>query len=191
MLKNICVFCGASEGNHPDYQNIAIKLGETIAKQGRRLIYGGGNRGLMGIIANAVLKNGGEVFGVIPEQLVHAETAHHGITRLEIVDNMHTRKARMAELADAFIAPPGGTGTLEEIYEVWTAIQIGYHKKPVSFLNIHGFYDHMLLFLNHAAHEGFIRKPFLETLLVETDPIALLNTLDQHKMENVERWIKT
>lgn len=190
MLKNICVYCGASEGKHPLYKETAVMLGQLIATQGRRLIYGGGNRGLMGIIANATLQHGGEVFGVIPEKLVKAETAHTGLTQLDIVNDMQSRKSRMSELADAFIALPGGTGTLEEFYEVWTAIQVGYHKKPVALLNVNGFYNKMLAFLHHASEQEFIRETFLKTLLVSDDPKSLLTQMDHHKMKDVERWIK-
>ncbi|PVZ84776.1 TIGR00730 family Rossman fold protein [Serratia sp. S1B] len=128
MRNNICVFCGASEGNHPAYVENAQKLGHIIATQGRRLIYGGGKKGLMGVVADAVLNAGGEVVGIIPQRLVEAETAHRGLSELEIVPDMHTRKARMAELADGFIALPGGIGTLEELFEIWTWGQIGYHN---------------------------------------------------------------
>src|SRR5699024_9155810 len=154
MRKNICVYCGASEGILPIYAEQARYLGQLIAQQGRRLIYGGGNRGLMGIIANAVLEHGGEVYGIIPHKLVIAETAHTGITTLDIVNDMPTRKARMMELADAFIAMPGGTGTLEELFEAWTATQIGYHAKPLSLFNIEHFYDPLLQYLAHSAQHG-------------------------------------
>ncbi|RKS87814.1 hypothetical protein DES39_1059 [Orbus hercynius] len=190
MKKNICIFCGASQGNNPDYQLYAQKLGQHIAEQGRRLIYGGGNKGLMGTIANAVLEHGGEVIGVIPERLVQAETAHHGITQLEIVSDMHTRKARMTELADAFIAMPGGSGTLEEIFEVWTGAQIGYHEKPVALYNINHFWQSMQVFLQHAVNEGFIRESFYQTLIVSNDPASVLHSIDTYIPKDLDRWIK-
>ena len=120
MRNNICIFCGASEGNNPAYVEHARQLGHLLATQGRRLVYGGGKKGLMGVVADAVLEAGGEAIGIIPQRLVEAETAHRGLTELEIVPDMHTRKARMAELADGFIALPGGIGTLEELFEIWT-----------------------------------------------------------------------
>ncbi|WP_392562715.1 TIGR00730 family Rossman fold protein [Orbus sturtevantii] len=190
MKKNICVFCGASHGNNPQYQLYAEQLGQQIAKQGRTLVYGGGNRGLMGTIANSVLDNGGEVIGVIPERLVKAETAHHGITQLEIVADMHQRKARMAELADAFIAMPGGSGTLEEIFEIWTGAQIGYHEKPVALYDAIGFWQPMQAFLTHAVTEGFIRESFYNTLIVSDDPTLMLQQIDNYIAKDLDRWIK-
>lgn len=190
MKKNICVFCGASEGNRLEYRTAAEQLGKIIAKQNRRLIYGGGNKGLMGMIANAVLAHGGEVIGIIPERLVKAETAHHGITRLEVVDNMHQRKARLAELADGFIAMPGGTGTLEEFFEVWTGMQIGYHEKPVALFDIANFWQPMLSFLKHAVQEGFIRENFYNTLIVSDNTEFVLKQMDDFVPKDLQRWVK-
>lgn len=190
MKKNICVFCGASHGNNLEYKYYAQKLGQQIAEQGRRLIYGGGNKGLMGEIANAVLEHGGEVIGVIPERLVKAETAHHGITQLEVVADMHIRKARMTELADGFIAMPGGSGTLEEIFEIWTGAQIGYHEKPVALYNIIDFWDPMIKFLQHSVKEGFIRESFYHTLIISDNPVELLKIMDEYAPTDLQRWIK-
>lgn len=190
MKKNICIFCGASSGNSAAYQLYAQQLGALIAQQGRRLVYGGGNKGLMGVIANAVLDNGGEVIGVIPERLVKAETAHHGITQLEVVADMHIRKARMTELADAFIAMPGGSGTLEEVFEVWTGAQIGYHEKPVALYDVNNFWQPMQLFLQHAVKEGFIRESFYHTLIVSSDPSQVLQNIDDYIPKDLDRWIK-
>lgn len=190
MKNNICVFCGASEGSNPLYQLCAQQLGEQIAKQGRTLVYGGGNKGLMGFIANAVLSHGGKVIGVIPDRLVKAETAHNGITQLEIVADMHIRKARMAELADAFIAMPGGSGTLEEIFEIWTGAQIGYHEKPVALYDIANFWQPMQTFLSHAVTEGFIRQSFYNTLIVSDDPTIILQQIDSYIAKDLDRWIK-
>ena len=190
MKKNICVFCGASEGTSPEYRLAAEQLGKTIANQNRRLIYGGGNKGLMGIIANAVLANGGEVIGVIPERLVQAETAHHGITRLEVVENMHQRKARLSELADGFIAMPGGTGTLEEVFEVWTGMQIGYHEKPVALFNVSGFWQSLLNFLEHSVNEGFIRESFYQTLILSDNNELILKHMDEFVPKDLQRWVK-
>ena len=190
MKKNICVFCGASEGIRPEYHATAEQLGELIAKQSRRLIYGGGNKGLMGVIANAVLAHGGEVIGIIPERLVKAETAHHGLTQLEIVENMHQRKARLTELADGFIAMPGGTGTLEELFEVWTGMQIGYHEKPVALYNPDKFWQPMLDFLQHTVNEGFVRDSFYKTLIVSDEPQSILQKMDDFIPKDLQRWVK-
>lgn len=190
MKKNICVFCGASEGSRPKYREQAEQLGKILAQQNRRLIYGGGNKGLMGIIANAALAHGGEVIGIIPERLVKAETAHHGITRLEVVDNMHQRKARLSELADGFVAMPGGTGTLEEVFEVWTGMQIGYHEKPVALFNVAEFWQPMLNFLQHAVNEGFVRDSFYKTLIVDNNPESMLQKMDNFIPKDLQRWVK-
>lgn len=190
MRKNICVYCGASTGNNLAYTEAAQQLGQIIAQQGRRLIYGGGNKGLMGILANAVLDAGGEVTGVIPERLVEAETAHHGLTELEIVPDMHVRKARMSELADGFIALPGGIGTFEELFEVWTWSQIGYHANPVGLLNINQFYTPMNTFLQHVVDEGFVRQSYLNTLLISDSATDLLSQFDQYQPHNLDRWAK-
>lgn len=190
MKKNICVFCGASEGCRPEYREQAEQLGKILAQQNRRLIYGGGNKGLMGIIANAVLAHGGEVIGIIPERLVKAETAHHSLTRLEVVDNMHQRKARLSELADGFVAMPGGTGTLEEVFEVWTGMQIGYHEKPVALFNVAEFWQPMLNFLQHAVNEGFVRDSFYRTLIVDNNPESMLQKMDNFIPKDLQRWVK-
>lgn len=142
----------------------------------------------MGIIANTVLAHGG--IGIIPERLVKAETAHHGITRLEVVDNMHQRKARLSELADGFIAMPGGTGTLEEFFEVWTAMQIGYHEKPVALFNVLEFWQPMLNFLQHAVNKGFVRDSFYKTLIVSEDHQTILQQMDHFTPKDLQRWIK-
>lgn len=189
MKKNICVFCGASEGNRPEYRTAAMQLGKVIANQNRRLIYGGGNKGLMGIIANSVLDHGGEVIGIIPEKLVKAETAHLGITRLEVVENMHQRKARLTELSDGFIAMPGGTGTLEELFEVWTGMQIGYHEKPVALFNSQ-FWQPLLNFLKHAVQEGFIRESFYQTLIISDTADSMLEKMDNFIPKDLQRWVK-
>ncbi|MBF3199764.1 TIGR00730 family Rossman fold protein, partial [Pseudomonas aeruginosa] len=138
-LRSVCVFCGASPGASPVYQEAAVALGRHLAERGLTLVYGGGAVGLMGTVADAALAAGGEVIGIIPQSLQEAEIGHKGLTRLEVVDGMHARKARMAELADAFIALPGGLGTLEELFEVWTWGQLGYHAKPLGLLEVNGF----------------------------------------------------
>lgn len=156
-LRSVCVFCGASPGASPVYQEAAVALGRHLAERGLTLVYGGGAVGLMGTVADAALAAGGEVIGIIPQSLQEAEIGHKGLTRLEVVDGMHARKARMAELADAFIALPGGLGTLEELFEVWTWGQLGYHAKPLGLLEVNGFYDPLLTFLDHLVDERFVR----------------------------------
>ena len=164
-FRRLCVFCGASRGRKPVYQDTSARLGRTLAEQGIELVYGGGNVGLMGIVANACLDAGGRVIGVIPKSLVGREVEgeaveHAGVTRLEIVDSMHTRKARMAELADGFIALPGGMGTLEEFCEIITWAQLGQHKKPIVLADIDGFWQPLVGLINHMNREAFIREGF-------------------------------
>lgn len=190
MRKNICVFCGASEGLSPAYADVTRLLGKTLAMQGRRLIYGGGSKGLMGILANAALDAGGEVYGVIPQRLVEAETAHYGLTKLDVVNDMHQRKARMAELSDGFIALPGGIGTLEELFEMWTWSQIGYHTKPVALLEVNGYYQKLIDFLRYSAEQGFVRRAYVDTLVTQQDPLELLAYFDAYQHHNLNRWAK-
>jgi len=153
---SICVYCGSKPGINPLYSQAAIEVGQWIARHGGQLVYGGGSGGLMGIVANAALDAGAPVIGVIPKALVEKEWAHHGCTELHVVDNMHDRKRMMAERADIFLALPGGIGTLEEMFEVWTWRQLGYHNKPIGLLNIAGYYDGLLSFLQHSVGHGFL-----------------------------------
>ena len=153
---NIAVFCGASLGNNSGYANLAKELGTKLATQGHTLVYGGGHTGLMGVIADSALKAGGQVYGVIPDALVKKEVAHPGLTQLFVVKDMHQRKAKMAELAEGFVALPGGIGTLEEIFEVWTWSYLDYHQKPAIFLNVLGYYEQLFGFLAHTEQEGFV-----------------------------------
>jgi uncharacterized protein (TIGR00730 family) len=190
MHNNICVFCGASKGINSAYADTARRLGQTLAVQGRRLIYGGGKKGLMGIVADAVMAAGGEAIGIIPERLVEAETAHRGLTTLEVVSDMHTRKARMAALADGFIALPGGIGTLEELFEIWTWGQIGYHIKPVGLLDVEGFYRPLNDFLRHVADQGFMNHDYLDTLYISEAPQILLCQFDDYQPKKYNRWAK-
>ena len=164
-------------------------MGEALAHRGIGLVYGGGRVGLMGIIADAVLAAGGEAHGVIPGFLAEKEVGHHGLTRLEIVDSMHERKARMAELSDGFIALPGGIGTLEEIAEVWTWSQLGLHQKPIGVLNVAGFYTGLLSFIDHAVAEAFLRPDHARTVLRETKPMALIDAMAAYVPEVAEKWI--
>jgi len=172
------VFCGASTGTNPAYREAAAALGRELARRKLTLVYGGGAVGLMGVVADAALDAGGEVIGIIPESLKNSEIGHAGLTRLEVVDGMHARKARMAELSDAFIALPGGLGTLEELFEVWTWGQLGYHSKPLGLLEVNGFYDKLSGFLDHIVGEGFVRAPHRAMLQMSESPKDLLDALD-------------
>ena len=174
----IAVYCGASSGRASgSYKREASRLGELMARQNIELVYGGSSAGLMGCVADAVLGAGGRVCGVMPRVLVDHEQAHIGLSDLHVVEDMHQRKAVMMELADAFIALPGGTGTLEELFEVWAWRQIGIHNKAFGLLNIEGYYDHLLAFISHAADEEFIRDEYRDFLLVDNQPEGLLNKL--------------
>jgi uncharacterized protein (TIGR00730 family) len=174
---SLCVYCGSRGGEHPSYAQAADEIGRLLARQGGRLVYGGGRVGLMGMVADAVLAEGGEVIGVIPQTLMDREVGHPGLTELHVVQTMHERKRLMAEQADAFLALPGGIGTFEELFEVWTWRQLGYHDKPVGLLNIHGYYDGLLGFLDHTVAQGFLSPAQHEVLQVGTDPAALLEGL--------------
>jgi uncharacterized protein (TIGR00730 family) len=187
-LRSICVFCGASTGNNPIYREASVALGQLLAASGIRLVYGGGAVGLMGVVADAAMAAGGEVIGIIPQSLKDAEVGHQGLTRLEVVDGMHARKARMAELSDAFIALPGGLGTLEELFEVWTWAQLGYHQKPLGLLDVNGFYSKLNHFLDHLVDEGFVRPPHRGLLQRSESPHALLQLLTEWKPIGKARW---
>ncbi|GGL98547.1 TIGR00730 family Rossman fold protein [Pseudomonas asuensis] len=187
-LKAVCVFCGAKTGADPIYREAAEALGRSLAERGLTLVYGGGAVGLMGIVADATLAAGGEVIGIIPKSLQDAEVGHKGLTRLEVVDGMHARKARMSELADAFVALPGGLGTLEELFEVWTWGQLGYHAKPLGLLEVNNFYAPLAQFLDHAVGQGFVAGPHREMLQVSQSPDELLDALEQWKPTVAPRW---
>lgn len=187
-LKSVCVFCGASTGSQPIYAEAATLLGRTLAERGLRLIYGGGAVGLMGIVADAALAAGGEVIGIIPQSLERSEIGHTGLTRLEVVDGMHARKARMAELADAFIALPGGLGTLEELFEVWTWGQLGYHGKPLGLLEVNGLYRQLGDFLDHLVGEGFVRPHHRAMLHRSESPTDLLDQLGNWQADVAPKW---
>ncbi|MCF7203802.1 TIGR00730 family Rossman fold protein [Pseudomonas oligotrophica] len=187
-LKSICVFCGASTGANPLYREAAAAMGRSLAERGMTLVYGGGAVGLMGVVADAALAAGGQVIGIIPQSLKDAEIGHPGLTRLEVVDGMHARKARMAELADAFVALPGGLGTLEELFEVWTWGQLGYHAKPLGLLDVGGFYAGLGQFLDHLVEEGFVRAQYREMLQREATPEALLERLEAWQPSVAAKW---
>ena len=187
-IRAICVFCGSSSGANPAYAHAAQALGQLLAERGITLVYGGGAVGLMGIVADAALAAGGEVIGVIPQSLERAEVGHKGLTRLEVVDGMHARKARMAELADAFIALPGGLGTLEEPFEVWTWAQLGYHSKPLGLLETNGFYAKLIGFLDHLVDESFVRQQHRGLLQVRDSAQALLDVISLERQEIDAKW---
>ena len=194
-MKRICVFCGSNAGHDPRYRAEADLLGRLLAGRGIELVYGGGNVGLMGVIADACLGAGGTVIGVIPEALIGKEVAgrvvdHRGLTRLEVVDSMHTRKARMAELADGFIALPGGFGTFEEFCEVLTWGQLGFHVKPMGLLNVNGFYDPLLALFARAVAEGFLRDENRAMALAADDIASLLAAMAAYRPEPVSKWLR-
>lgn len=188
-MKRVCVFCGSSMGTRPEYAAAAEALGRMLAERGLGLVYGGGNVGLMGVAANAALAAGGEVFGVIPEALMRMEVGHLDLTELHVVASMHERKARMADMADAFIALPGGIGTLEELFEVWTWGQLGLHPKPLGILDVAGYYRHLHAFLDHALAEGFLKERHRAMVAVEADPAALLARLGAYTPPRVVQVI--
>jgi uncharacterized protein (TIGR00730 family) len=190
VLKAICVYCGSSDKVHPEYLEGARQLGAAVAKRGVQLVYGAGRSGLMGAVANGALENGGEVTGVIPGMFNTPQLAHRGLTRLEVVETIHIRKARLAELADAFIALPGGFGTFEEFFEILTWAQIGLHKKPIGLLNLRDYYAPLLEMVELARKEGFIYEEHLTLFHIHADPQTLLDALTSHKPpENLERWL--
>ncbi|MEC5400277.1 TIGR00730 family Rossman fold protein [Uliginosibacterium sp. H1] len=188
-MKSVCVFCGASAGDHPIYTEAAQALGRAIAQSGRRLVYGGGHVGLMGVVADAALAAGGEVIGVIPDALVARELAHPALTELHVVPSMHARKALMADLSEGFLAMPGGIGTLEELFEVWTWGQLGLHAKPYGIFNVAGYYDGLLGFLDHVHGEGFLRAEHRRMLLVGSEPAGLLESMESQPRQANTRWI--
>ena len=175
--RRIAIYTGSAPGHDPRYAAAAAQLGRHLAQQGIGVVYGGAHIGLMGTVADAALEAGGEVIGVIPRALADKELAHTGLTELVTVDTMHERKAAMAERSDAFVALPGGAGTLEEIFEMWTWQQIGYHAKPCAFYNTGGYWDRLLQSLTDMADAGFMRRPYLDALVVETSPSTLLEAL--------------
>lgn len=191
-MQRVCVFCGSSPGNGTAYLEAARELGLALARRQLTLVYGGGNVGLMGQAARSCLEGGGDVTGVITRQLVNMEVALTSLKNLEVVDTMHERKARMAELADGFIALPGGLGTIEEIFEVLTWSQLGIHKKPCAFLNINGYYDHLFNFLDHAVDERFIGDAPRKMILVDSQPESLLDQMTAYQPPHIDKgaWAK-
>jgi len=176
-ISRLCVFCGTNAGSRPEYGEAARELGALLAAEAIELVYGGASVGIMGELADAVQENGGHVTGIIPQQLIQKEAAHRGIPDLIVVASMHQRKSQMADLSDGFIALPGGIGTLEGFFEILTWGQLGIHAKPCGVLNIAGYFDALTAFLDHAVQEGFLTEAHRETIMVETDPRALLERM--------------
>lgn len=188
-MKRICVFCGSSPGLHESYLEAANKLGATLASRGIGLVYGGASVGLMGAVADAAKDAGGEVIGVIPRALVDKEVAHTGLADLRIVSSMHERKALMANLSDAFIAMPGGIGTLEELFEIWTWAQLGTHSKPPALLNVNRFFDRLLSFMDDVVGEGFLKPAHREMLVVASEPSELLQKFADYRVAVQSKWV--
>lgn len=188
-MKSICVYCGSSTGSSEIYATGARQLAASLVEQQLSLVYGGGNVGLMGIIADEVLALGGHVTGVIPKALMDKEVGHTQLSKLHIVRNMHERKALMAELSDGFIAMPGGIGTLEELFEMFTWLQLGFHDKPLGLLNIDGFYDSLILFLQQTVQKKFLQEKHLDMLIIESDPNRLLQRFQDFTPPHVNKWL--
>jgi len=189
VIRSVCVFCGSSPGARPAYVAAARHLGGVLASRQVRLVYGGARVGLMREVADAALRAGGDVTGVIPEALRGREVAHTSLPDLRIVESMHDRKALMADLSDAFVAIPGGAGTLEEFFEVWTWAQLGIHSKPCGLLNVDGYFDGLLAFLDHAVREAFLRPEHRAMVFVDDDPVRLLDRLEAYRAPDVQKWI--
>ena len=189
-MQRICVFCGSRPGIRSDYAIAARALGAALVRAGLTLVYGGGRVGIMGVIADEVIARGGEVIGVIPRPLWKREVGHGGVADLRVVESMHERKALFAELSDGFVALPGGIGTLEEIFEVWTWSQLGVHSKPVGFLDVGGYYGPLFEFLDQGVAEGFIDSRTRNTLIVEREPEALLARFAAYRPPDVRQWIE-
>ncbi len=188
-LKSLCVYCGSSSGRIEAYADAARALAAAMVARGIRLVYGGASVGIMGVVADEVLRLGGEAVGVIPESLMRKELAHAGLTEMHVTPSMHARKTLMAELADGFVALPGGIGTFEEIFEVWTWGQLGFHRKPCGLLNVAGYYDSLIAFLDHAADEQFVRAEHRAMAVVESDPAALLDRFAAYQPPALPKWV--
>jgi len=188
-MKRICVYCGSNPGLLPDYCAAARSLGYELARRGLGLVYGGASIGVMGAVADAILERGGQAIGVIPHSLATREVSHDGLDELIIVNSMHQRKAKMAELSDGFIALPGGWGTFEEIFEILTWAQLGMHEKPCGLLNAASYYDHLFAFLDHAVEQKFVKEEFRPMIMMENEPGKLLGRFDDYRAPRVKKWI--
>ena len=189
-MRAVCVFCGSSPGGDAAYMAAARAMGAAVAERGLTLVYGGAKVGLMGAVADAALAAGGEVIGVLPQALMIKEIGHPGLSQLEVVGSMHERKARMAELSDGFVALPGGAGTLEEIFEIWTWGQLGFHGKPAGFLNVAGYYDKLADFLDHTVAEAFVKPVHRDMLIFREEPGALLDALAGYDAPVQSKWLE-
>lgn len=189
MLNKLCVYCGSNSGRRTEYIASAKQLAHALVEKNIDLVYGGASVGVMGVLADTVLEEGGNVIGIIPQDLVKKEVAHDSLTELHVVDSMHERKALMAELADGFIALPGGLGTIEELFEILTWAQLGLHEKPCGLLNVFGYYDKLAAFLDYAVSEEFIKHVHRSMLLVEEHPKALLERIKSYEAPHVAKWI--
>jgi uncharacterized protein (TIGR00730 family) len=188
-VKRVCVYCGSSEGRDPRYRDAAAQVGRTLAQRGLGLVYGGGGIGLMRVVADAVMENGGSVIGVIPHGLAAREVAHRGVQEMRVVPSMHARKALMAELSDAFLTLPGGFGTFEELFESVTWAQLGIHRKPLGLLNVAGYFDHLVSFVDHAVAEGFVPAAGRDLVVVGDETEALLDRLAAYEPPAGPAWI--
>lgn len=189
-MRSLCIYCGSSTGVSPAYADASRALAKAMVDDGIGLVYGGGNIGLMGIIATEILRLGGTATGVIPQALMEREIGHVDLTALHIVKNMHERKAMMAELADGFIAMPGGIGTLEELFEIFTWSQLGFHEKPIGLLNVNGFYDGLIAFLKHIVEQGFLKTAQAELLVCESMPLQLLERFKTYNPHRQDKLLK-
>ncbi len=188
-MKRICVYCGSSPGKLPKYCEAARLLGYELASRGLGLVYGGAGIGVMGAVADAILERGGEAIGVIPQSLATKEVAHAGLDDLFIVESMHERKAKMAELSDGFIALPGGWGTFEEIFEMLTWAQLGFHEKPCGLLNVASYYDHLFTFLENAIDQQFVKEEYRPMIIMDEKPGVLLDRFNDYRAPRVKKWI--
>jgi uncharacterized protein (TIGR00730 family) len=188
-IKTLCIYCGSSPGRLEIYGSAACTLATALVSRNINLVYGGAGIGLMGMVADQVLKLGGEVIGVIPKALAHKEVAHKNLTQLHVTESMHERKMLMAELSDGFIALPGGIGTLEELFEIWTWAQLGFHNKPCGLLNVEGYYDSLIGFLDHILAEQFVKKEHHAMLIIETNPDLLLDRYINYQPPAVRHWV--
>ena len=188
-LSSVCVFCGSNAGVDPAYMQAAVHVGRSLAERGLRLVYGGAHVGMMGALADAAMSAGGDVTGVIPRQIVDLEVGHTGVGDLRIVDSMHERKALMAELADAFVALPGGIGTLEELFEVFTWAHLGLHRKPLGLLDVGGYYELLTAFLDHAVQQGFLRAETRRMIAVADGLDELLDAFERWEPVAMRKWI--
>ena len=188
-MNRICVYCGSSPGRRPEFREAARRLGHELADRRLGLVYGGASVGVMGAVADAVLERGGEAIGVIPSALATREVAHRGLNELFVVQSMHERKAKMAELSDGFIALPGGWGTIEELFEMLTWAQLGFHEKPCGVLNVASYYDHLAAFMEEAIRQRFVKEEFRPMIIMDDSPGALLDRFSAYRAPKVKKWI--